>query len=566
MKKIKRLLFVFCLLIINPLCVYAAGGLSIEFEDFSDSGSSSVVPTDPFKEVILSTWKNGNSEYTCSYKYNIKVKTSLKFNIYDINNKSLIDKSLTINERVVAGTSVGILIKEAKTSEYEIKDIILKKVQEVRKPTTKTIVSKICYYAGSNSCDTYKITMNPYTTNCPGMHPDIAFCRNTGEDIEVTTQKINGLSTTTTYNETTGKNNENYTQCKSKAIDAVQRKSKDAISGESYKASLTNSNDVDKEKEQINDIKSTISTNTSGLKGKYSANYTYNMGNVCLNLKTAKITYRTASGSCLEDEVKIANDTTDGDNHWHYFIPLNSRSTDKIEIEFSKSHNSKLNKKTCKNIIEKYKKNKEYLDFIVPLEGGKYNGNVANDKIITDSSNGCRQVSIIKIPISQEFYYETKLETDSLTKSILQGKNFYFRRIDINNPFNNISPKEDSLWYDWYDANYTSEGYTRNIKEPNINNSFKEPLYITKINNIEKLQEIRRYNIIRPYPEWVDMKSNGESCLIVNGDATSNLNCSSFIPIIAERIKNENKIYKLGEGEDLEICEGNIVHIDGKCD
>ena len=564
MKKIKYLVLILLLMLINPLKTYA-DEFSVSFAHLSDekNNNQSQEPGDGKISGSASLGNDPNNKnitYNCSYKYAISAETFLKFNIYDINNNSLIDKSLTLNNAVQAGTSVGIYINESKKIGYNIDE------NDIKISLTQIIPEKTEYigYKCEYSCETVT-----GWNSCPYIHPSNITC--TLNNSEKQYKKTPSSTKTTSLTKSHAK----YADCKSKAISAAVAAANN-LKGSSYKTKLTNSNDIsNSDKDEINNIVTMYTGgksafNKNNLSDSITINYSYKMAKVCLNVKTAKITYRTKTEECTNDEIIISDDTVSGKTHWHYFIPLNSKSNTQIEIEFSKASNDKLSKKTCKSIIDKYKTNKEYLDIIVPLSDNKYSGNTSNDKLITDNAGGCKQVSIIKIPVKQAFYYEEELTKDDGTKQLtLQGNKFYFRRIDIQKPFNYKITDPNSLWYDWYNANYDSENeYSMNKVKPNISASFNKVLYYTQNNNI---RDIRKYNSIMKYYDWTEMKKNGESCLI--SDQNGGTNCDSNTAqglSIAKRNFNsgdDGTPYKLGHGPESIICtEGDkeVAYIGAK--
>lgn len=566
MKKIKYLLLILLLILIEPLRAYGFS-YNISFLDLSGDDHSEESGDGKTHENISlgKDPKDSKISYNCSYAYALVGSQSMEINMYDINNRKLDDDvSLSLIAPVQAGTSIGMYIVESKTIGYTISESDIKVTKTVEKENKTE--EKICTYAGGPECKSQTVDKN---SSCPGMViMGNTNCYNTGNSIKTT---ING-TTPETYEIKSG---EYVDKCRSKAINAAAAAANN-YKGNSYKTALTNSNDIkNAEKDEINNIVTTYvggksTFNTSKLSDSITINYSYNMSKVCINVKTAKITYKTTTQECSADEVLISDDKIGGKNHWHYFIPLNSKSDDIIEIEFSKATDETISAKKCKKIIDNYKNNKKYLDVIAPLSNQKYNGNSANDKLITENAGGCRLVSIIKIPVKQAFYYEEELTKDDGTKQLtLQGNKFYFRRIDIQKPFNYKITDPNSLWYDWYNANYDSENeYSMNKVKPNISASFNKVLYYTQNNNI---RDIRKYNSIMKYYDWTEMKKNGESCLI--SDQNGGTNCDSNTAqglSIAKRNFNsgdDGTPYKLGHGPESIICtEGDkeVAYIGAK--
>ena len=272
------------------------------------------------------------------------------------------------------------------------------------------------------------------------------------------------------------------------------------------------------------------SINTYNYPEKYhlTKRYNYELYGACINVKTAKVRYLTSSsGKCNEDEIKIENSTSDFYNrHWHIFIPLNTKTTD--IFQFAMNGNTKISSNECKIMINDYNKNNEYLYYIKPGNNQEnFTGN-KNTDLKSVEKYGCYRRTIYNVPITQKFYNEEQSDD----KTIFKGFAFYYRPININNPFPN-GIANDSLWKEWE---------SNNKKDPDLTKSFSSiTYYATNIN----ANSVRTYNKEHPYTSWSEMNLNGTSNYI---------NSSS---IIKRNNVSTKSFYNLGCGpsnKDWEEC------------
>lgn len=217
---------------------------------------------------------------------------------------------------------------------------------------------------------------------------------------------------------------------------------------------------------------------------------------VCINIKTAEVTY---GRTCNDKEFQIKNrkvydsNLRENVNYWHYFIPLDTKTNNEFSLKIKNMGETK-SKNWCKQTIDQ---NPDYMNYIVPLNNDSSFGRRTKeeDKIIIENSGGCKVEINIKFPIEQKFYNEVE-ESGNI---IFKGFNFYYKPIDINNPFPNGIVSE-SLW----------EGWTGN--NPTISDSYDD---ITYQAYIKDANQIRRYNTEdNPYTSWENMYINGRSKFI----------------------------------------------------
>lgn len=254
----------------------------------------------------------------------------------------------------------------------------------------------------------------------------------------------------------------------------------------------------------------------------------YNRSNtICINVKNGKIRYANQN-ECNDEEYAVTN----SQNYWSYFIPLNTKSDSGFGLTM-KSGAKQTNANICKNIIDNYD---NYRELITYKSGELFPANESKAKSKSKVENGCYYQTYVNIPVTQKFYNEEKNNNNQI---IFKGFNFYYRAIDINNPFPN-GIATDSYWYQWGQSQKVNQN-----PSPDLSESFATKTYETK--NISA-SAVREYNEEHPYTSWDEMNINGSSSLI-NSNKISNT--------LIERIVNNKDYYNLGCGpanEDWEEC------------
>ena len=265
---------------------------------------------------------------------------------------------------------------------------------------------------------------------------------------------------------------------------------KKAFSGRFY-VSLRDSNDVN------SDIVSNVSDDAycQIQDSIIRCSYDYSPNLVCMD-KNGQIDY---SEPCSDSE-RMFEYKFYSDPFFRYFIPLNATketgfSISLVQIGYLDSQYI-IGKDECHRLIDANLDT--YRFFMVDNNGDKLSNNY--DDSIARVQNGCYLKSVINIPVSQSFY-----TVDNTGKRT--GYNFYFRKIDINNPF--PSPVySKGLWNEWREANYLYGKYDKNNVSPNIKNSFAESTYEIKGENIQKFNDLFAG---KDYFEWDHILSNGHS-------------------------------------------------------
>lgn len=298
----------------------------------------------------------------------------------------------------------------------------------------------------------------------------------------------------------------------------------------SYKATYKDSNDID----EINGTSATIegsgscddggpTYSGSGASGTVEitrdCEFKYNREKTCINIQTSEVRYISTSESCDSDtEYTI----TMKDNYWKYFVPLNANSKNGFSFAMNPNNNSVQSVGMCQNIVDNYD---NYRDLIKPAKGSfEANETKSQAKRRIAAANGCYYQSTITIPIEQKFYNELE---DGIT---FNGFNFYYKVIDVDNPFPNTLPNY-SIWKDLEKNNSANIEFGSITYEADIITS--------------NIQKIRTYNQNNLYTNWLNMKNKG------------NTSISEFVEKeqIVVRLQKNNS-YKLGCGisnTDLEV-------------
>ena len=262
-----------------------------------------------------------------------------------------------------------------------------------------------------------------------------------------------------------------------------------------------------------------------GWSGKVEKAYIYKPDNICMNLKTGKVSY---NKECTkEEEVQLTPYIYDGVSYWQYFSQLDMKSGSNFNLVIKNNAERQYSGNECHSIMDNYKS--EYQNYITSLSDKKLKGDYCKNGSCSnlnkgsgsdwqEVSKGCYLSTIISYNVVQKYYYE-EMKNKQLT---FNGYNIYYRSINIDNPFPN-TPTENSLWYDWYNSTN---------KNPNLKDSFKEMTYSVAVSN--KLADtIRAYNVNNPYPSFDKLSLAGES---------------EFLRSIGVNSLTNDKYYKLGGG------------------
>lgn len=304
----------------------------------------------------------------------------------------------------------------------------------------------------------------------------------------------------------------------------------------SFTANYRDSNDIDSD--EITTVQPILKSHTTN---DHDGNwywyisdtkiFSYNREKTCIDVKTGNVRYIGKNENCnLNEENEYAIRTAEG--RWKYFIPLDANSNDDFSFYTKPLDSGALSGGQCQNLILKYPN--EYLSLIQPSKGS-FTGNKYNDRRKA-GEYGCYWSLNITIPIDQRFYNE--LENGKNFK----GFNFYYKPIDIDNPFPN-GLTNTSIWYDWNESD---------VKNPNLSDSYNgTPTYVAYTSGNE--YSIRQYNKLEEYTSWDNMYVNGVSKFI----ETEN---------IIQRNVDRDSFYALGCGPKNSTNDVNNVFYQQECD
>lgn len=249
----------------------------------------------------------------------------------------------------------------------------------------------------------------------------------------------------------------------------------------------------------------------------------YNPQQACLNRKTADVYYVDFEEKCDNESMTVENFTSIRDKNdkvGMYFIPLNTKSSDIYTYELKAK--SMQNKELCKNYVEKYKNDPsdpsdpKYQRWRKLLLGSEKesmaNMNYAQAKDAV--ANGCYYAMHFEFRVKQEFYNEN-------ASNKLEGYGFYYRPIDVNNPFPN-GLGNSTYWGKGEIYNTDNNIVTIDGKTYRLSDSYANITYIADVANPNA---IRGYNEQenqegRSYMSWEKMNKDGTSKFIEHGYVT----------------------------------------------
>ena len=546
--KRKLLLSLLLITIILTTNIEKSYAVTVGFGSLSEGGSGGVER--PYETVSGENYDPSGTKKHFEYGYEKSVHSSIAVTIdgYDLEGNAVMPITTIIDHTKYtfkAGTWIGIYILETQSVNWDIKNF---KASEVKKEykcvysksstlgrcpdydnqysSTEDLCDGIWTKNGNNimgTCTPYKTCTRTYDDktytppkqdynanySCPAAYPyDTSF-------------NILKSQTSTDVYETASA--EYAEQMKDKLYREVHAEALGKIGASLGKVQYITTNNYPEsgvfDSDDIGELEvEQIEFADSGIGATGSAHVTYNhtQKQVCMNLKTSKVTY---GRNCETDEIQI--ETNPEYNYWHYFIPLNAKSgTKTFYLEVIANENKKLTVKECKNAMEKYSLN--YPDIIIPnLTGDKFDLSRSQqyNEHLVEENGGCYFATSIYIPVKQGFYNE-------ISDGTFKGFNFYYRPIDVNNPFPNGIPT-NSIW--------TEE------KTNNLTGTSMEEENITYVANVANANALREYNddMIThgdySYTRWENMYINGISNFVEN---------SGFV----KRYVNKSDIYKLGCG------------------
>lgn len=326
-----------------------------------------------------------------------------------------------------------------------------------------------------------------------------------------------GYESTKTYYKYTDSCNSARLQCRNSNPPAMP-----AVNP-SFTLNLSDSNDVKSSALALQPIEGKeVSSSIIDEKGNWywrkgaNKTFSYSIEKTCINVKTGKINYIKKTEECDKNkEYEIASE----DGKWTYFIPLNANSKEDFSLSLKEIIGSgKIDSVSCEDIMKNYPN--DYRNFLKSA-GEEFSGVYEKDK--KKVSKGCYWALNIIIPITQKFYNEQDNGT-------FKGFNFYYKPIDINNPFPNGIPT-NSIW---------TEKETKKLTGTSFNKD--DITYIADVTNANAIRDYKNQETNHKknlYTSWENMHINGVSDFIENG---------GFI----KRNVSKTDFYKLGCGPENE--------------
>lgn len=542
-KKIYLILFLLSIFFINIDNAYAEGEMIDISDTKSDSGNTSASGGNVGNSGTETKGGTADTDWykaVCSWEKSTSSSSQVYGFAYDTEG-NYIGKITNINYESLAGRFIGLNIYEVKnyttTIKYSVKSYRIKytcntycakygsPTKPVKPPVKPPGNAMLMSYSTAESTLSQLATTgqpcilwkNDVTTYDPNSCPNGVKVGGVQEDRKPTD------------------NEQNW--CNSIARSKVNQRSQVSPS---YEITYLDSNDINTNTQTNNKyntqeiVKGTVnctnnqnsSVSCSGNNGcsgtltsKQNCTISYNRSNtICINVKNGKIRYANQN-ECDSEEYAVTN----SQNYWSYFIPLNTKSDSGFGLTM-KSGTKQTNANICKNIIDNYD---NYRELITYKPGELFPANESKAKSKSKVDNGCYYQTYVNIPVTQKFYSESKNNNNQI---IFKGFNFYYRAIDINNPFPN-GIASNSYWYEWVQSQKANKNPT-----PNLSKSFATKTYEAKNINASA---VRKYNEEHPYTSWDEMNIDGSSSLI-NSNKISNT--------LIERIGNNKDYYKLGCG------------------
>ena len=292
----------------------------------------------------------------------------------------------------------------------------------------------------------------------------------------------------------------------------------------SYNAKIQDVNDVNnKNLKGIDTYVETSDTgiipsdiNSSTIRRTLIKKFKYNPQQPCINVKTGAIRYINfnSDSKCNNDELTIKNMTIKDDygnnsNIGMYYIPLNAKSNSEYKYILEANSNQKHEPDICKSIIENYKNDGRWKVVLLDEDKQPFDSTTSVEDAKLRVSKGCYYATTVNFNVEQKFYVE------SPSKKI-EGYRFYFKPIDVSNPFpNGIS--STSIWNGLLNTTNNKlsiKDADNKITEIDLDDSFKN---ITYIANVKNVNNIRNYNNNHFYTSWENMNKDGRSDFINNG-------------------------------------------------
>lgn len=243
----------------------------------------------------------------------------------------------------------------------------------------------------------------------------------------------------------------------------------------------------------------------------------YNLLNSCVNVKTGLIAIR--KENCNGDEIMAHVLSPSGnDDVGKYFIPLNTKSGDKFKLEMNPNSTKAALREAdlCLDFINKYS---FWRNFIRDKNGNDFFGvSESKAKTTIKKDKYCKYGIIATFYVDQEFYNEN-------ANNKLEGYGFYYRPIDVSNPFPN-GLGDSTYWGETGLYNSKENSVTIDKKTYALDDSFKTVTYTANVTNPNAIREYNKRADSEGrsylYMSWDNMNVNGSSGFINAGYITRN--------------------------------------------
>ena len=495
----------------------------------------------PHDSLNESGWGAGNPvdgyEYTCTYYYKVYDNTAIEAFAYSKDGKELSESA--VDEKILAGTSIGLYVSEKHTRGYNIHvDFDYKNVGSSGGYFTCTYEKEKTITLGGYTYSTGTFDFCTTTRLCEYSGCLVSSTRCPGYTLVSKNDRSKACA-----DNSVDRSAEKKEECYSRAIKTLKSK----INGFSKESgikniSFPNSNDVNGKDEVVSLVplgnvatscKLTLPSGSGWSDKSDSCSYSNNLGikNVCINAKTGEVKYNN-NAECSGDYMKVSESNLNGKKLFSYFLPLNLKSDDSFALSFDIDDDGTYNGKSYSWCVDRINNYNNYdLDILLIDKNGKFKrfsgNNRRNDKLMLDN---CKNKSSECCTFGFLINHENKFY--DVSSGSINGFNFYYRPIDIDNPFPNGVSNENSLWYDYYhglDTDYS-------IK-------FGDNTYTSTSRLIENVD-----NIADNYFDWHSISLNGKSNRI---DGSGN-----EVVAVSEGVRN---VFMLGSGplvgfEDGEVC------------
>lgn len=508
---------------------------------YADTGSGGQQTDKEPSRVLMPSHSTSAADYYCVYNFNIAAPNNITINGYH-NGKSIMDNSLKITEddRIESGTAIQLNIYETKNISWKVTEA---EVKTVRK---KMCNYYNCSYTNKTSSGPQPLPLPLASINLSAKAQQIALnCANHNKNnIQGECPSYFGCNTHRSYSYSTQcgiaeeTTMEHQSECEEMAAKAAIEAA-NSLFYPSYQVEVSDSNDIEGNKTTTLATQTSCSTCSFGYTGAKSGSatvtYNYRLNKACMNVKTANIRY-TQDIECEDYEIEIEDKVIQGKNYWNYFIPLNTKSNQFVEINLRPiGSGGSLIKEQCQYVMEHNPMSSDtskttYMDLIIKKDKTNFKGDFALGERGYDYNeiveNGCLLTSKVKIPAVQKFYRETPKDNGTIK---FKGFNFYYKPISVNANQQNIKKTvfpngitDTSVWLEWYQSEKNELDLTKSY----------DIITYTALNI--SATKVRDYNRTNQYTSWEKMNLDGTSKFIDN------------YGIISRNTKSN--VYKLGCG------------------